>query len=178
MATYPQLARLIAGATAANGELLFNTRAIPYLVAVWLNDYERGVTHSAIVETSVRTFSYLFDVDAERLIAAWGMSGVFDPGQRDSARMASHPMSKGPHYHRGHAIPHSLGSPTDINLVAQRASVNVGPFRILERRAVATPGSLYFTYWGYDPKSGQHPSKVDQGLLIPGQLPDIRTFAN
>ncbi len=52
--------------------------------------------------------------------------------------MAGHPLSDGPHYHRGHASPHTLGGPTDIKLVPQLGSVNVEPFRDLERRAVAT----------------------------------------
>jgi hypothetical protein len=178
MATYPRLSPLVAGATTANAESIFKTHVIPYLVEVWLSDYERAVKGSEIVETSVDAFSYLFDMTAGRLIAAWGVSKGRHVAHRDSARMAGHPLSAGPHYHRGHAIPHTLGGPTDINLVPQRASVNVGPFRVLERRAVATPGSLYFTYWAYSAQSGQRPATVDQGLLVPGQLPEIRIHAN
>ena len=73
-------------------------------------------------------------------------------------------------YHRGHAIPHTLGGPTDINLVPQLGRINVGQFRTLEKRAVATPGSLYFTYWSYArtraagrSSASQTPVAVDQG---------------
>jgi hypothetical protein len=87
-------------------------------------------------------------------------------------------LSAGPHYHRGHAIPHTLGGPTDINLVPQLGKVNIGPFRPLERRAVATVGSFYFTYWKYRSNSSQTPSGVDQGLFVPGASPDVRHHGN
>jgi hypothetical protein len=92
--------------------------------------------------------------------------------------MAGHPLSRGPRYHRGHAIPHTLGGGTDINLVAQLGAVNIGPFRPLERRAVATPGSLYFTYWIYGGGGAQTPIAVEQGLLVAGQRADVRRHAN
>jgi hypothetical protein len=178
MATYTGLEKLLAGVTSANSGPLFRDRIVPYLVDVWLSDYERVAEASEVVETTVDRFSYLFDIAAERLIAAWGISEGRHAGLRDRSRMAGHPLSAGLHYHRGHAIPHTLGGPTDINLVPQRGAVNVGPFRVLELRAVRTPGSLYFTYWMYTPRSGQRPVTVDQGLLIPGQLPEIRTHPN
>ena len=87
-------------------------------------------------------------------------------------------MSAGKTYHRGHAIPHSLGGGTDINLLAQKGSINVGPFRVLENKAVNTPGSLYFTYWEYKGTNAQTPSGVQQGLLCPGQRADIKWHAN
>jgi hypothetical protein len=99
--------------------------------------------------------------------------------------MAGYPLSAGSLYHRGHAIPHRLGGPTDINLVPQLGKINIGPFRPLEKKAVATPGSFYFTYWTYlgsararDGRLGQTPTGVDQGLLIPGQNPLISRHGN
>ncbi len=94
--------------------------------------------------------------------------------------MAGHPLSAGPLYHRGHAIPHTLGGGTDINLVSQLGRINIGPFRPLEKKAVATPGSFYFTYWTYRNAvgHGQTPTGVDQGLLIAGQAPDVRHHGN
>jgi len=178
MASYPRLAHLFAGATTADSDAIFKNRVVPYLLDVWLSDYERVTKASEVVETTVVDFSYLFDIAAERLIAAWGVSKGRHAGARDRSRMAGHPLSAGPHYHRGHAIPHTLGGPTDINLVPQRGSVNVGLFRLLERRAVANPGSAYFTYWVYPSKSDQKPASIDQGLLVPGCLPDIRTHLN
>jgi hypothetical protein len=138
-----------------------------------------------IIETRVFEFSYLFDVGAERLIAAWGISRGKNPEVRPKDRMKGHPLSAGPLYHRGHAIPHTLGGPTDINLVPQLGKINIGPFRALEKKAVASPGSFYFTYWkskGSAPTRSRHPGQtptgVDQGLLVPGKPPDVTHYGN
>jgi hypothetical protein len=79
----------------------------------------------------------------------------------------------------------TLGGSTDINLVPQAGRINIGPFRPLEKQAVAAPGSLYFTYWVYvgspaatDGRLGQPPTGVDQGLLIPQQSSQIITHGN
>lgn len=178
MERYARLPQLAAALTTRNVETVLKGSVVPYLIDVWIGDYERSAKDADIVETTSSDFSYLFDITAGRLIAAWGVSRGRDGSARPNARMKGHPLSAGPLYHRGHAIPHTLGGPTDINLVPQRGSVNVGPFRELERRAVANPGSFYFTHWHYVGPTDQTPVRVDQGLLIPGQRPDIRTHAN
>jgi hypothetical protein len=154
-----------------------DTDVVPDLIAVWLADYDASFPGNEIVETTTDGFSYLFDIASGRLLAAWGFSRGRHGGARDKSRMAGHPLSAGPLYHRGHAIPHTLGGPTDINLVPQLGAINIGPFRALEKQAVATPGALYFTYWQYRGAS-QTPVGVDQGLFIPGQPPVIRTHGN
>jgi hypothetical protein len=157
---------------------------MPYLLNLWLSDYARYASTAAVVETQVSYFSYLFDIAAGRLIGAWGVSRGHHKAPRDGSRMAGHPNSAGPLYHRGHAIPHSLGGLTDINLVPQLGRINVGAFRSLEKRAAATPGSLYFTYWSYfgspaiHGEPGQTPNGVDQGLLIAGDVPLICHYDN
>ena len=176
MEAYKRLASLVSGMTPATSEQVFTGEVIPYLVDSWLERYDRP--DAEIVETSVEGFSYLFDVTLGRLISAWGLSRGRHGGARDKSRMAGHPLSAGPHYHRGHAIPHTLGGPTDINLVAQLGSVNVGPFRVLERQAVASPGALYFTHWIYHRGTDQKPIAVEQGLVIPGAPPVVRTHPN
>jgi hypothetical protein len=178
MAFYPELPRFVGGVQVSTSGQALADRVVPYLVGVWLDDYGRTTRSSEIVETRSGEFSYLFDIEHERLIAAWGISQGRNGEARDKARMAGHPLSNGPHYHRGHAIPHSLGGPTDINLVPQLGSVNVGPFRALEREAVKTPGALYFTYWLYPRSNSQTPIAVEQGLLSPGAPPTIRRHAN
>ena len=122
---------------------------VPSLVDIWLRDYERLVRKSDIVETTVSGFSYLFDIAAERLIAAWGFSKGRHGAARDKSRMAGHPLSAGPLYHRGHAIPHTLGGPTDINLVPQRGSINIGPFRALEEKGRGDPRRTSTSPIGY-----------------------------
>ena len=148
------------------------------MIQLWLTDYSRRWAATNLVRTTVSSAQYLFDVNAQRLIAAWAVSTGRHAGARDASRMAGHPSTAGRLYHRGHAIPHTLGGPTDINLVMQLGSVNVGPFRPLEKQAVATPGSLYFTYWQYRGKDTQKPSGVDQGLIIPGGVADVRHHGN
>ena len=151
-----------------------------YLITSWLDDYYKsaGNRRSRIVQTSNTGFSYLFDISKERLIAAWGTSRGKNNTPRDKSRMKGHPLSAGKKYHRGHAIPHTLGGGTDINLVAQKGSVNIGAFRILEIKAVNTPGALYFTYWKYQDANTQTPAGVQQGLLCPKQIADIRWHHN
>ena len=53
-----------------------------------------------------------------------------------------------------------------------------GNVRQLENAAVKTPGALYFTYWQYGASESQTPIACDQGLLVPGRPPLIRTHAN
>jgi hypothetical protein len=187
MAQYPELQRLLKStdpdAFVSDASLL--QRIVEYLIDVWLEDCTRTNRGSDIVETRAADFSYLFDIPTGRLIAAWGVSKGRHGGARDATRMAGHPLSAGALYHRGHAIAHTLGGPTDINLVPQLGRINIGPFRPLERRAVATSGSFYFTYWIYPRtlranNASQLPTGVDQGLLVPGRPPviDIRTHGN
>jgi hypothetical protein len=178
MPSYPGLSGLLKGMTPASSSQVFEKRVIPYLVETWLSDYDRATARNQVVASTLDDFTYLFDIAHSRLIAAWGISRGRHAGARDKSRMAGHPLGAGPGFHRGHAIAHTLGGHTDINLVPQRGSVNIGPFRALERLAVATPGALYFTYWRYSRSAGQQPIGVDQGLLCPGRAADIRTHGN
>ena len=154
----------------------YEKRVVPYLVSVWLDLY-CGSPEADIVQVGCNGFDYLFDVGESRLISAWGVSRGASYIPRDGSRMRGHPLSEGRLYHRGHAIPHSMGGGTDINLVSQLGDVNVGPFRILEKQAVAMLGSLYFTFWRYVDGS-QRPATVDQGLLYPGRVIRVTTHPN
>ncbi len=182
MAEYPELASLMRAVDPEEPEEGFTRTIRPYLTDVWLDDFWSRSRDPEVVETSVADFSYLFDLSSQCLIAAWGISQGRHSGDRDKNRMRGHPLGAGTLYHRGHAIPHRLGGPLDINLLPQLGSINIGPFRPLENRAVATPGSLYFTYWEY-PASRlsiptQRPVGVDQGLLVAGQAPSISRHGN
>lgn len=184
MASYARLPACLRLVQHANLEFGFFHFVTPYLIDVWLDDYVERCKGGEIVEIQVSDFNYLFDTSNSRLIAAWGVSKGRHGGKRDASRMAGHPLSAGPLYHRGHAIPHTLGGTTDINLVPQLGSVNIGRFRPLEKLAVATAGSLYFTYWIYQQstmsgdKINDVPIGVDQGLLIVGQTPTVTTHVN
>ena len=122
-----------------------------YLIDEWIIDYRRRCRASDIVEVKLDRFSYLFDVKQERLISAWGLSPGATGHVRDKTRMRGAPLGGDKSYHRGHAIPNQMAGGTDINLVAQKGAINVGPFRQLEKQAVADPGSFYFTNWTYPP---------------------------
>lgn len=154
--------------------------AVSLLTQEWLDEYQRSSEATNIVVAKANDFSYLFDIAAERLIAAWGISQGRSNERRDTSRQQGHPLSEGPLYHRGHAIPHTLGGGLDINILAQFGRINIGPFRPLEKRAVATPGSLYFTNWTYlgSGPQGQTPTGVVQGLLVAGENPDITAHGN
>ena len=151
-----------------------------YLANIWIADYcqRLGAATADLVEVSEKDFRYLFDVAQSRLIAAWGFSVGRSDAPRDKARMAGSPGGPDPKYHRGHAIPHRMGGGTDINLVPQWGALNIGPFRVLENKAIATPGALYFTYWIYLGALTQTPAGVEQGLLCPGEDPEIKSFRN
>lgn len=178
MANYPELAVRVASVNSREHVICFARTVTPYLVDVWLTDYGYDSTND-IVSVQASGFWYLFDIAHSRLISAWGISAGRHSGKRDASRMAGHPLSAGSLYHRGHAIPHTLGGGTDINLVPQLARINIGRFRPLEKLAVATPEAFYFTYWRYPAQNtGQVPSGVDQGLLVVGQAPVITTHIN
>jgi hypothetical protein len=153
-------------------------RAADYLVDVWLRDYRRATVSPDVVQVTDVGFDYLFDVANERLIAAFGFSRGRDPHDRDKGRMAGAPIGGPQGYHRGHAIPHRAGGGTDINLVAQKGSINIGPFRRIESLAISRPGALYFSYWLYTKAGGQRPFRCEQGLFTPGRKPELATFAN
>ena len=133
---------------------------------------------------------YLFDVAAERLVGAYmvsrGKNEVSRHGEPD-ARLKGHPLHDASRFDRGHTIAHTLGGGCDINIVPQNSRMNrsggriaATGFRTLERRAVETPGSLYFVYWLYGAATGggQVPSGVVQGLLLPRQTPEVYHFRN
>jgi len=176
--TYPALSRMT-GTRTPDEAALFASQAISYLIETWLNHYDLAGSTGHVVDVTLNKLSYLFDLGPDRLIAAWGISAGRFAGDRDKSRMQGFPVLNRPLYHAGHAIPHRLGGGTDINLTAQLGLVNIGPFKVLESRAVKTPGSLYFTYWMYGADlTSQRAQRVQQGLLIPGASPEIREFQN
>jgi hypothetical protein len=104
-------------------------------------------------------FSYLFDLAGElrgqtcsrapRVIGVWGPSQR--PAEdRDHSRMRGHPRPGRQQDDRGHLISCAAGGGYDINLVPMDAALNRGwsadgsRFRALERKAAATPGTLFF----------------------------------
>jgi len=142
------------------------------LVSLWCDDYYRENPGAELVEVDLKesgvALAYLFDIRLERTV--WPMAcPVFARGKRDAGRMAGHPNSAGPTFHRGHLIAHSIGGGMDINLVPQLGKLNIGEFRILERRvrdlAKRNANCLYFVRPIYNDKS-QIPSMFEQGAIL------------
>jgi len=178
MPEYDKLESLLAQVDRSRPQDGFEKIVIPYLQDVWIRDYRTSTSQDEIVQVTLANFSYLFDVINQRLISAWGIPDGPHQGARNKSRMSGHPNGYGPLYHRGHAIPHSAGGGVDINLVPQLGSLNIGAFRVLERRAVESPGSLYFTCWKYGRPEEQKPRAAEQGLLRAGEKPEITKHAN
>lgn len=151
------------------------------LEELWIRAYSAASPQARIVAVVLDAFTYLFDEAAERNVAVYGIMGGKNLLPRDHARMAGFPKAEGKEYHRGHMIPHSGHGGTDINLFIQKGSVNTGPFRELEKLAIAHPGSLYFVRLLYAPTSrSQRPVSVEQGLFlntVPAKL-ETRWFPN
>lgn len=183
MTDYAKLNRILPRLSQAKAAAVFDSKVAPLLVQLWADDYGARVAACRLLETSVGGFSYLFDMSTERLVAAWGISRGKStvPRKEIAPRMRGHPLSNGGTYHRGHAIAHTLGGSTDINLVPQLGKINSGPFQALEQLAVSQPGALYFTYWLYGRGDSQVPVGVEQGLLMPGATActfKLSTFGN
>ncbi len=136
------------------------------LCEAWCRDYRNSFRDADIVSIAAGSFSHLFDLTAERTLAAYGVSGGKVSTPRDRSRMAGHPKAEGRDYHRGHLIPHSAGGGMDINLFIQRGAVNIGRFRELENLAVGNPGSFYFVRLIYGSDGGQRPAFVEQGVFV------------
>ena len=162
----------------------FVRKELPRLLTdLWCEEYLAEFSDAEIVVVNLDNFTYLFDLKDERNLAVYAIMGGKNTIERDHARMAGHPKAEGRDFHRGHMIPHSGHGGTDINLFVQRGSVNIGPFRPLERLAVdnKNKGSFYFVRLLYRMGShSQRPISMEQGLLLKANPPDldVRFFVN
>jgi hypothetical protein len=154
------------------------------LVPLWCNDYAASSPASELVEvndgTSGRSFSYLFDLNLQRNVVAWGIPG-YVTHKRDATRMAGHPVGGDHRYHRGHLMSHGTGGGTDINLVPQRGSLNIGAFRRLERQvrglAQQHQACLYFVRTLYTDGS-QMPHQIEQCVVQPSNAVSYAMHSN
>ena len=154
------------------------------LVPLWCDDYHFMNPKAELVQVDVdssgTSFTYLFDIDLQRNIVAFGMP-TFSKHRRDASRMAGHPLSDGSKFHRGHLMAHSIGGGTDINLVPQLGKLNIGKFRVLERKArkLAEKNArcLYFVRSIYSSTS-QTPSMFEQCIIHPFGTLDYEIHSN
>ena len=145
------------------------------LVPLWCDDYYSHHRSAELLQVDVAepatSFHYLFDITLERNIVAFGVP-AFSQHKRDSSRMAGHPLSAGANFHRGHLMAHSIGGGTDINLVPQLGKLNIGEFRVLERKvrdlAKQNLQCFYFVRTIYDGDS-QTPRLFEQCIVFPNK---------
>ncbi len=143
------------------------------LVPLWCDDYYFTNPRAEVVlvdlDDSGTSFNYLFDIDLQRVIVAFGVP-IYAKHKRDAGRMAGHPLGAGEGYHRGHLMAHSIGGGADINLVPQLGKLNIGEFRVIERkvRDLAKEGEqcLYFVRPLYANRK-QVPSRLEQCVITP-----------
>jgi hypothetical protein len=143
------------------------------LVRLWCEHYCAQNHGAELVEVNLKdagaSFTYLFDISLQRTVVAYGVP-AFAKHARDAGRMAGHPNSAGPEFHRGHLMAHSIGGGTDINLVPQLGKLNIGEFRVLERKvrdlAKQSLSCFYFVRPIYGDKS-QTPTKFEQCVIQP-----------
>ncbi len=155
------------------GNALFQ-RAPDILCDAWQYAYLSFTGHAEFLTVSTdaggASFTYLFDYAGSRVVGVWGMP-IYSRHTRDASRMAGAPLgaAQGSGFHRGHLIAHSIGGGTDINLVPQLGSVNIGAYRVLERaaRRLAQGGvqSLYAVRVLYTDPTSQMPNQLEQVLM-------------
>lgn len=146
------------------------------LVRLWCDEYYAANPRAELVSVELNgagtTFTYLFDIHLQRAVVAFGVPALAQHA-RDASRMAGHPHVKGSNFDRGHLMAHSIGGGTDINLVPQLHSLNIGEFRKLERRVrdMATQGQscFYFVRTIYSANS-QTPSHFEQCAILPNKM--------
>src|SRR5262245_23315076 len=170
---YATFATTLIGKPHAQWPQLFDKQIVPK----WCTGYRQSMTAAPqIVAVTLDGFVNVFDANGQRLIGVFGLSQGKHTGARDSSRMAGHPQSAGADYHRGHAIAHTLGGGTDINLFSQRGKLNIGQFRRLERAAVDDRNSLYFVRLTYlKGNGGQLPDWIEQGLFPSAHPASLQT---
>lgn len=155
------------------------------LTRIWCDSYAQQNPRAELVQVDLAEpaghgFSYLFDLTLQRNVVAWGVPG-YVTHKRDAARMSGHPIGGNYKYHRGHLMSHATGGGTDINLVPQKGSLNIGAFRRLERlvRRLAQQHTvcLYFVRTLYADTS-QMPSHIEQCVIQPSRSVSYAIHSN
>lgn len=167
-------------------EALSNT-----LPDLWRAAYDRMPgSGDDVVFVEQGSYTYLFDLQAERVVAAYGLSAK-NPVKRKSpevkkrmegflGKMSDRFLGRG---NKGHIMSHAQGGGMDINLFPQRPDVNLGQspsgkiYRQMERYGAANPGSFCFSRLLYDDPTWV-PFEIEYGVLYhPAQF-RVERFTN
>ncbi len=129
---------------------------------IWIDDYVAEIcatpTDLVVVDPG-NGFNYVFDLAGSltdspapwspRVLGVWGLSQL-GVSLREHARIKGHPRLGRGQDDRGHLIAVASGGGYDINLVPMDATLNRGwsddgvRYRAMERRAAASPGTVFF----------------------------------
>jgi hypothetical protein len=116
------------------------------LSRVWTLEYRVTVPDAELVDITLATLTYLFDLTESRTLGVHGRSAPTGVA-RPTTRMRGHPSYNRPGRaatDRGHLAAHTLGGGADLNLVAQDHVLNVsGDWRRFERYAQQHPGTFF-----------------------------------
>jgi hypothetical protein len=149
------------------------------LSKAWAGEYDLVVPDAELVEITLGTLTYLFDITESRTLGVYGRSAPTG-APRPATRMRGHPSYNRPGRpatDRGHLAAHSLGGGADLNLVAQNHLLNVsGEWRNLERYAQQHPGTFFAVHARYE-NDDDRPTSFVYALIREGQL-HTRAFDN
>jgi len=166
----------------------------PRVSAVWTDEYLteiRAEPSDIVVVDPGNGFNYVFDLAGSmsdspapwspRVLGVWGPS---QPGAslRQDSRIKGHPRPRRGQDDRGHLIAFASGGGYDINLLPMDAALNRGwsddgaRFRAMERRAAASPGTLFFIRPIYSDDTDR-PTRFEVGVQDGDEL-IVDAFAN
>ena len=134
MDKYSGLEKLVLSLDLNSSEDGFLRSVVPYLTDIWLSDYARYTSTMDVVETRASNFSYLFDINAERLITAWGLSRGRHSGPRDRTAWLDIPKVLGRFTTEAtRSLIRSAGSPISIWFL-NLAALTSGLFALLRSK--------------------------------------------
>ena len=175
-------------AAAAGGAPLIPALLHDLLPQEWVDTYCGATDAEAqIVQFTDGANHYLFDLVAERVVAAWGESRAAAEA-RDRGRQAGFIPRFSRHYEgkdRGHFLSHGQGGLMDVNFFPQVKQVNRGwspagkLYRAMETHAVHHPGTFSFSRPLYARENATwDPEQLEYGLLLPGPTLRAIVFPN
>lgn len=150
-----------------------------HISSAWMAQYQqqcKGPTE--LVEVTLDSMTYLFDVAQGRTVGVYGRSApTSEP--RPESRIRGHPSYNrgGKQTDRGHLAAHTIGGGADINLVAQDHALNIsGAWRDFERYAQENPGTFIAVQVEYATDQDR-PSGFVYGIVRDGQF-EHEQFSN
>jgi hypothetical protein len=158
------------------------------LPQIWVDAYHAAAAGDPeIVQFTGGANHYLFDLVAERVVAAWGDSRAAEAA-RDRSRQAGFIPRFSRHYEgkdRGHFLSHGQGGLMDVNFFPQAKEVNRGwstagkLYRAMEKHAATHAGTFTFSHPLYARGNDTwDPEQLEYGLLLGSESLRVVIFPN